>query len=53
MKQDLLRNGERVICPKCGKDYLRPYNTTADKAHWFDCSNCDFHAHWDPIIDIE
>ena len=48
-----LRDGERILCPKCQKSFLKPYNTTFDKAHYFECSNCDFHCHGDPIIDIE
>ena len=50
---DRLRSGENVVCPQCGEDYLQPYNTTYDKAHCFNCSKCGFHAHWDPVIDIE
>lgn len=50
-----LRKGEKVYCDKCGKGYFVPYNTSAEKAHSFDCSNpkCDNHVHWDPVINIE
>jgi hypothetical protein len=52
---DRLINGEKVECPLCHKGYFVPYNTTADKAHYFTCSNekCDGHFHWDSVIDIE
>lgn len=50
---DRLRNGEKVICPQCKKGYLLPYNAAVDKAHSFSCPKCDFHAHWDPVIEIE
>ena len=50
---DRLRSGEEVICPKCGKAVIQPFGTTADKAHSFNCPECDFHAHWTPALDIE
>lgn len=50
---DRLRNGEEIICPKCGKAVIEPFQTTADKAHAFNCPECDFHVHWTPVIDIE
>lgn len=50
-----LLSGEKVQCDKCKKGHYVPYNTTADKAHCFYCSNteCDSRIHWDPIINIE
>lgn len=50
-----LKSGEKVLCRVCGKGYFIPYNTTADKAHCFNCSNpdCKNFYHWDPVIDIE
>lgn len=50
-----LKSGEKVKCPVCHKGHLLPYNTTADKAHYFNCSDkkCSGHYHWDPVIDIE
>lgn len=50
-----LRAGEKIICPKCKSGYFIPYNTTADKAHAFNCSNsdCGNYISFDPIIDIE
>ena len=52
---DKLRSGEKVLCEKCGKGYYIPYNTTADKAHNFNCSNpdCNNFIHWDAVIDLE
>ncbi len=48
-----LQREDRVVCPKCNKGIVLPYNTTADKAHYFNCTNCDFFVHLDPIINIE
>ena len=50
-----LKTGETVICSKCGKGIYVPYNTTAEKAHCFYCSNpeCDSRIQWDAVIDIE
>jgi len=52
---DRLAKGEKVQCEVCGKGYYIPYNSTADKAHYFNCSNpdCDGYFHWDPMIEIE
>lgn len=50
---DKLRNGEKVLCPKCGKAFLKPYGTTCDKAHTFDCPECDFYTHYHAEIEIE
>lgn len=50
-----LIEGKNVKCPKCHIGDINPFNTTADKAHYFDCSNeeCDWYMHFDPIIEIE
>lgn len=50
-----LRKGKEFLCPKCNTGVLKPYNTTADKAHSFICSNknCDGYIHFDPVIDID
>lgn len=50
-----LRNGEQVLCEVCKNGYYIPYNTSADKAHNFNCSNesCNNFIHIDPIINIE
>lgn len=50
-----LRAGKKIICPDCKKGYFVPFNTTADKAHSFKCSNenCDGYIHFDPMIIIE
>lgn len=50
-----LRHGKEFLCSKCGKGILKPYNTTADKAHSFICSNdkCNAGLHFDPVIDID
>lgn len=52
---DRLKNGEKIECKVCYKGYYIPYNTSADKAHSFCCSNpeCNSSVHWDPVIDIE
>lgn len=54
-KWEQLRSGEKLICDKCGRGFFIPFNTAADKAHTFDCSNpeCDNYIHCDPQIDIE
>lgn len=50
-----LRKGNRVKCPKCHAGEILPYNTTADKAHSFNCSNseCGWHLNCDTVIEIE
>ena len=50
-----LRNGEKVACLICHNGYYIPYNTTADKAHAFNCSNenCNGHYNCDSLIDVE
>lgn len=50
---DRLRNGEQIVCPKCNDAIIIPVGTTADKAHDFICSKCDFEAHWTPALDID
>ena len=54
-KIEQLRSGEKVLCDKCRKGYFIPYNTTADKAHAFNCSNpdCGNYIQFDAVIDIE
>ena len=50
-----LLKGEIVRCPKCKSGEVKPYNTTPDKASYFQCSNkkCDFFLHIDPMIEVE
>ncbi len=50
-----LKSTKKVLCRKCKNGYYIPYNTTADKAHTFYCSNseCDSYIHIDPLVDIE
>ena len=50
-----LKSGEKVLCKICKKGYYTPYNTTADKAQYFNCSNpeCNNYYHWDPVINLE
>lgn len=52
---DKLKKGEKIECKSCHKGYYVPYNTSADKAHSFCCSNpeCNAFVHWDPVINIE
>ena len=52
---DRLTRGEIIKCKVCGKGYYIPYNTTAEKAHSFNCSNpdCNSYIHWDPVINLE
>ncbi len=52
---DKLIKGEKVKCKICGEGYYIPFNTSADKAHSFCCSNpnCNIFVHRDPIINIE
>lgn len=52
---DNLRQGEKVKCPDCKNGYYIPYNTTADKAHSFRCSNpeCGSFIRTIPMIDID
>lgn len=44
-----LKSGEKVLCEVCKKGYLIPYNTTAEKAHIFVCSNDDCSGHLDTL----
>ena len=52
---DRLVKGEKIKCKSCNSGYYLPFNTSADKAHTFYCSNqkCNFIIHKDPIIKIE
>ena len=52
---DKLIKGENVKCKACHSGYFIPFNTTADKAHSFYCSNpkCNFIVCIDPIIEVE
>ena len=47
--------GEKVKCKACHSGYFIPFNTTADKAHSFYCSNpkCNFIVRIDPVIEVE
>lgn len=44
---------KKSLCPKCKKDYLIPFGTTANKAHSFYCPNCNYEAHQTPALNIE
>ncbi len=48
-----LQKGEKLLCPKCGKAYIEPFGTTADKAHSFYCPKCDFTTNYTFAIDID
>lgn len=48
-----LVSGEKVLCDKCNKGYLVPYNTTSDKAHIFRCTHCENFIHCDPNVVVE
>ncbi|MGN1457115.1 MAG: hypothetical protein ACI4XP_04065 [Acutalibacteraceae bacterium] len=54
---DILTNqlisGKEVLCPECKNGILVPYNTTANKAHYFNCTNCNFFVHFDFGVNIE
>jgi uncharacterized protein (DUF983 family) len=52
---DNLKSGVRVVCPKCKNGIVLPFNTTAEKAHAFNCDNpkCDFRITIEEPIDIE
>lgn len=52
---DQLRNGKKILCSRCGVGYMIPYNTSAEKAHSFNCSNpkCNHYLHYDPVIEID
>ena len=52
---DKLVKGEKIECKSCNNGYYIPYNTSADKAHSFYCSNpkCNFIIRRDPVIEIE
>lgn len=54
---DILANqlisGKEILCPECKSGILIPYNTTADKAHCFNCTKCDFFVNLDFGVDIE
>ena len=36
-----LWNGEKVLCPKCGKDYLTPLHKNRKDNDDFKCPKCD------------
>ena len=52
---DRLIQGEIIACEMCNNGYYSPFNTSADKAHSFCCSNpeCNSCIIIDPIINIE
>lgn len=48
-----LIRGEKVVCPKCGKGILVPFNPKYKVNHAYLCSDCDFRFHWDPVVIVE
>lgn len=52
---DRLHEGEMVLCSKCKNGYFIPFNTSAEKAHSFNCSNpdCNNYINIDTVIDLE
>ena len=52
---DRLVKGDKIECKACNSGYYIPFNTSADKAHSFYCSNpkCNFIINIDPVIEIE
>ena len=52
---DRLVKGDKIECKACNSGYYIPFNTSADKAHSFYCSNpkCNFIIRRDPVIEIE
>ncbi len=58
-KDDLLtrlRQGEKIICPNCHKNFLEPINFTnapIEKILDFECPNCGWHHRWIPNLNLE
>lgn len=52
---DILASGGKVKCAVCKNGYYIPYNTTADKAHCFECSrgNCNSVINIDSCVLVE
>ena len=48
-----IKDGERVPCPKCNKGSIVPLNPEAEINHSFNCDNCDYHIHFDPLVIID
>lgn len=52
-----LGEGKEVVCPKCGKGKVVPVNRNIDPkdCHGFYCDNqdCNYTAHWDPVVIVE
>lgn len=48
-----IKDGERVLCPKCKKGSIVPLNPEAKINHSFNCDNCDYHIHFGPLVIID
>ncbi len=48
-----LRDGEKILCMKCGKDYYRTSAKDISTSHGFSCDACGAMINIDPVIDIE
>ena len=42
-----------IICNKCGKGIIQPFNPESDINHYFECDVCGRKIHIDPIVIVE
>lgn len=45
-----LHNGEKVVCPACGKGTIQPMSDILiDREFCFECDECKSHFRYDPV----
>ena len=45
-----LHNGEKVVCPACGKGTIQPMSDIPiDREFCFECDECKSHFRYDPV----
>ena len=45
-----LHNGEKIKCPMCGKEFIKPIsNRPIMQEFCFECNNCKAHYRYDPV----
>lgn len=48
-----IRNGEKIVCEKCGEGIYITDAKDISTSHCFYCNNCNSMINIDPCIDIE